>query len=293
MKCSTICVWTALSALALGAARAESEAEYAMQPPGGPRGERVAEQPKPKPRPAPRSAMFAPAAAASAKRMPAEQREERRFLKEAAAGSRFEAEASRMALGKSGDASVRSFAAMLINHHASVNNELLHMLQGRGMAAPMLGNDQRKILNRLSRLQGAKFDRLYLEEVALKHQQDDVQFYEKASFAAADARLKAWINRQLPTLRYHLATAERIAPPDLRLARTPGAWAPAAGIHRFAAGAGMAARSMGAGRAPVAQTPSQSLQFGGSPSGDMEFGGSAQLGVNPPLAARANESNSR
>ncbi|MCM2251236.1 MAG: hypothetical protein NDJ19_02635, partial [Ramlibacter sp.] len=103
----------------------------------------------------------------------------------------------------------------------------------------------------------------------------------------------AWINRQLPTLRYHLATAERIAPPDLRLARTPGAWAPAAGTHRSTSGASAATRAMGAGRAPATQLRPQSLQFGGAPSGDMEFGGSAQLGVTPPLAARASESNSR
>ena len=44
------------------------------------------------------------------------------------------------------------------------------MLHGRGMAPPMLGNDQRKTLNRLVKRSGKKFDREYMEQVALKHQ---------------------------------------------------------------------------------------------------------------------------
>jgi putative membrane protein len=297
MKCTSYCILTALSALVLAAtARAETEAEYAS--PGAAsgshwaQGARVAEQAKAKPRPAARPNMFAPAAAANAKRMSAQQREERQFLKEAAAASRFEAEASRMALGKSSDPAVRSFAATLINHHATVNIELLHMLQGRGMAAPMLGNSQRKVLNRLAKLHGAKFDREFLEEVALKHQQEDVQVYEKASLDAKEPRLKAWINRTLPTLRYHLATAERIAPADVRLARTAAGSASVASTGgRSISRSNAATRSMGSGPAPGGMQ-TQSLQFGGS-SGAMGFGGAAQLGVTRPIAARPSESNTR
>jgi putative membrane protein len=158
-----------------------------------------------------RPVAFAAASAAHAKKMPAQQREERRFLKEAAAASRFESEASRMALAKSNDAGVRSFAATLINHHASAGAALQHMLHNRGMAPPMLSNEQRKILNRLAKAGGAAFDREYIEEVGLKYQLDDLQGYEKAALAARDPALKAWLARTLPTLRYHVATAQRIA----------------------------------------------------------------------------------
>jgi predicted outer membrane protein len=248
-----------------GAVRAESEAQY-----GNDRAASVpvrslgaaTEQAKPRPRPA----MFAPAAAVNAKRMTAEQRDERRFLKDAAASSRFEAEASRMALGKSNDPGVRSFAATLINYHASASNELLHMLHGRGMAAPMLANQQRKVLNRLARLHGSKFDREFLKEVALKNQQEDVQAYEKASFFAREPRLKGWIDRALPTLRYHLTTAERIAPADVKLAR--GVAASPRFANQFVSRASVATQSMGA--APGA---------GGAQFGGMQFGGAAQLGV--------------
>lgn len=312
MRCARLCVVIGVSAFVLAGtlARAQSEAQYGHTAPAAPssagsNAPSVQEQARPAARTAPRRpAIFAPAAAANARRMSAEQREERRFLKDAAASSRFEGEASRMALGKSHDPGVRSLAATLINHHAAVGNELLHMLHARGMAAPMLANDQRKILNRMARLQGAKFDREFLEEVALRYQQEDIEQYEKASRSAKDARLRAWIDRKLPTLRYHLATAERIAPADRKLARSPATAAPqTAAANRPVARAGVATRSMGAGPGPERGRPtgaeqaggmqSGGMQFGGMQFGGMQFGGDAQLGATRPISARPTESNTR
>ena len=263
MKCTSFCVLAVSAFVSAGTVHAQSDAGRASSS-------------EARPRPTARAATYAAVAAARARRMAPRQREERRFLKDAAASSRFEAEASRMALARSSDPGVRSFAAMLINHHASVGNELLNLLYGRGMAAPMLANDQRKTLNRLARLQGAKFDRVYLEEVALKYQQEDVRYYEKASLVAREPRLKAWIDRTLPTLRYHMATAERLAPPDLKLARGAGGAPPPVAENAFVSRASIDTQSTGFGPAP-----SGSALFGGP-----QFGDAAQLGVAQPARAR-------
>ncbi len=173
-------------------------------------------------RPVARAAFFAASAAVNIKPMALEQRDERRFLKDATAASRFQTEASRLAMAKSGNARVRSLAALLLDHHTEATSHLLHMLHVRGMAPPMLENDQRKALNRLVKLQGAKFDRTFMEEVGLKHQQQDVQQYERASVAVRDPQLKSWIDQSLPALRQHLATAERTVPADTRPVRSAG-----------------------------------------------------------------------
>lgn len=239
MKCMRFGVWAAAAALLWsGAAHAEGEAGQGSSALFGQRGAAA-----PKANVHAKSTLFAPAAAVDAKRMPAQQRDERRFLKDAAATGRFETEASRLALGKSNDPGVRSFAAMLINHHASASNELLYMLQARGMAAPMLGNDQRKMLNRLAKLHGAKFDREFMEEVGLRYQQSDVQYFERASLSTRDPQIKAWIDRNLPTLRYHLVTAERLAPPDSKLAK--------AASDRYLSRASLATQAMGAAPAKL------------------------------------------
>ncbi|MDB5873803.1 MAG: hypothetical protein JWQ07_3245 [Ramlibacter sp.] len=233
MKCVSYAILvTAAAVLVAGAARAESEAEYSSpspspspaagarssSPSASPFGPRAIEPAKPKANPS----LFAPASAANAKPMSAQQREERQFLKDAAATGRFESDASRLALSKSSNSAVRSFAATLINHHTASGNELLYMLQVRGMAPPMLANDKRKTLNRLAKLQGAKFDREYMAQVALKNQQEDVQSFERASLNTRDPQLKAWIDRTVPTLRYHLTTGERMAPSDIKPVKVAG-----------------------------------------------------------------------
>jgi putative membrane protein len=165
-------------------------------------------------------AMYAPAAAANATRLPSQQQTEWRFLKGAAAAGRFEGEAARLALARSTDPGVKSFAATLINRHASVGNELLHMLQARGMAPPMLANDQRVALNRLAKLKGQKFDRAFVEAVGTRQQQDDLQSYERASLEVREPVLKAWIEKNLPTLRDQVTTAQRIAPLKPKMVKT-------------------------------------------------------------------------
>jgi predicted outer membrane protein len=257
---------TAVAVLWGGAAWAETDTEYLH--PGAPKAALPSRSAPPaQPVPArPRASnptLFAPSAVANTRRMTGEQREEWRFLKEAAAAGRFEAEASRLALAKSSHAGVRTFAATLVNHHTAVGNELVHMLHVRGMAPPMLANDQRKALNRLAKLQGGRFDREFLLEVGLKTQQEDLQAFERARLATRDPQLRAWIERMLPTLRYHLTLAERLAPPEARHGKaTPAANAEPAFDTRvsvaqpltadpFVSRASLATRSMGASPAPL------------------------------------------
>ncbi|HYF18151.1 MAG TPA: DUF4142 domain-containing protein [Ramlibacter sp.] len=158
-----------------------------------------------------RPGMFAAGSAPFVKRLTLEQREEWRFLKEAAAAARFEHDSARLALAKSGDPQVRSLAAMLLNHHAGARAALEQMLHARNMAPPMLSDPQRKALTRLARLQGVKFDREWMEFVALRSQQESLAVFERGSFTARDPQLRAWIERTTPTVRYQLAAAERAA----------------------------------------------------------------------------------
>lgn len=146
-----------------GAALAEGEAEYGNPEPATAVLSGTAE-PTPKPRLVVRPAMFAAASVPNAKPLSAQQREEWRFLKEAAATNRFQAEAARLALAKSKAPAVRSLAGTLTDPRNTSGNELLRLLHMRGMAPPMLANPQRKTLNRLARLQGTKFDREFVAQ---------------------------------------------------------------------------------------------------------------------------------
>lgn len=160
----------------------------------------------------PRPGLYAAAAAADAKPLPAPQRLERRFLQISAANLRFQAEASRQAQARSNNPAVKDLANTLLARQQTAQPELLRLLHARGMALPMPSNEHGKVLKQLAKLNGAKFDRLYVDEVVLRSYQADIANYEKVAVQAEDPVLKAWIDRQLPTLRFHVAKAGKALP---------------------------------------------------------------------------------
>ena len=169
------------------------------------------------PRIAARPATFAAGSVPTVAPLSADGREERRFLREAAAQSRFELDASRLAFSKSGNSAVRSLAASLINHHNTVGLELAHLLNARGLALPMVSNGQRKALNQLAKLTGSRFDSVYMQQVG-GSQATVARDYEKASVAIRDPQINAWILKTLPSTRYQMTLAERAAPGDAQRA---------------------------------------------------------------------------
>lgn len=158
-----------------------------------------------------RPGAYAAAAAAEAKPLPPAQRFERYFLQLTSANLRFQSEASRLALARSGNPAVKDLANTLLAHQQTAQPELLRLLQARGMATPMPTNAHGKVLKQLAKLNGAKFDRLYADEV-LRSVHEDIANHEKAAAQAEDPVLRAWAERQLPTLRFHGAKAVRALP---------------------------------------------------------------------------------
>jgi len=168
-----------------------------------------ARPPASKPRPAARP-MFAAESAATAHRLEPQEREARRILKEAAASSRLQVDAARLALARSSDGAVRSLATTLSTQQVAAGNELLRLLHQRGMAAPMLGNSQRRELTRLGKLRGVRFDREYIATV-IAEAQDELALCDKAGAAVQDPAIAAWIARASPELQYDIENAQRLA----------------------------------------------------------------------------------
>jgi putative membrane protein len=157
--------------------------------------------------------LYAAAAAREARPpMTPSQRLERRFLQITAANLRFQVEASRLAQARSNNPSVKDLANTLLARQQTAQPELLRLLHARGMAMPIPTNEHGKVLKQLAKLQGAKFDRLYVDEVVIRSYQADIGNYEKVAAQAEDPVLKAWAERQLPTLRFHFAKAGKALP---------------------------------------------------------------------------------
>ena len=157
-------------------------------------------------------ASYAAAAAADSRPLPPAQRLERHFLQVTAANLRFQTEAARLALGRSNNPAVKELAQAALARQQAEQPQLQRLLQARGMAMPFPANAHAKVLKQLGRLNGAKFDRLYVDEVVMRSCQADIANLEKMALQAEDPVLKAWVDRQLPTLRLHLAKAGKALP---------------------------------------------------------------------------------
>jgi putative membrane protein len=160
----------------------------------------------------PGSGGYGAATGAQARPLSPAQRLERRFLQIAAANLRFQSEASRIAMDRSASPAVKDLANTLLARQETAQPEMVRLLHARGMAMPIPSSAHGKVLKQLAKLGGAKFDRAYVDEVALRSSQEDIANHEKMSAQAEDPVLKAWVDRQLPTLRYHLAKAGRALP---------------------------------------------------------------------------------
>ena len=138
-------------------------------------------------------------------------RGDRKFIEEAAGSGMFEVQVSQLAASKANDAQVKSFASMLVDHHTAANNELVKIANAKKVELPAAPKRAlRKDIEKLGKKNGAEFDREFVREVGIKAHEKDIKMFEKASKDVKDAELKAFIDKTLPTLREHLAMAQKL-----------------------------------------------------------------------------------
>ena len=135
---------------------------------------------------------------------------DREFIKKAAIGGRAEVELGTLATQRAQRPVVREFGAKMVKDHGAMNTELATLATSKGVDVPTaLDAEHQAVRDRLMALQGADFDRAYMQEMVKDHTQDVAEF-EKATQTASDADLRSWTAAKLPTLREHLALARDI-----------------------------------------------------------------------------------
>ena len=68
----------------------------------------------------------------------------------------------------------------------------------------------RREIDQLGKKNGDEFDRDFVRTVGVKDHEKDIKEFEKASKDVKDPELKAWVNKTLPTLKEHLAMAQKL-----------------------------------------------------------------------------------
>jgi putative membrane protein len=134
-----------------------------------------------------------------------------KFMKEAAIGGMEEVELGKLAAQKASDADVKSFGQKMVDDHSKANDQLQQLATQKGVTLPTgMSAMQKNDMAKLSKLDGAAFDKAYVSMMVKDHKKDVAEF-KKESTAAKDSDLKSWAGTTLPTLQDHLKMVEDIS----------------------------------------------------------------------------------
>ena len=133
------------------------------------------------------------------------------FVKAAAEGGLYEVAVGQLAAEKASRPEVRSFGSMLADHHSQANDKLKQLMSARGMTvSTSIPAEKQAKIDQVSQLSGAAFDRQFIETVGVEDHRKDIAAFEKASRGAGADDIRAFASETLPTLKSHLAAAQRL-----------------------------------------------------------------------------------
>jgi putative membrane protein len=138
--------------------------------------------------------------------------EDAKFVRTAAQAGMAEVRMGQLITESAQSKGLREFGEKLVKDHTQANQELMQIAAGKGVTPPSQpAPKHEKMLDQLSQLKGAEFDR-EVQRHAVMHHQEDIQLFQKASQNLQDAQLKAFAAKTLPTLQEHLEMAKGLKP---------------------------------------------------------------------------------
>ena len=136
---------------------------------------------------------------------------DREFVTKAAQAGHAEIAAGKLAAANAGNAEVKKFGEMMAQAHAKSGDELMQITSSKGVTVPKEADKTHKQLaKQLEKLNGDKFDRLYMREAGVKDHKAAVALFTKEAKSGKDPELKAFAEKSLPTIKEHLQTAQNV-----------------------------------------------------------------------------------
>ena len=133
-----------------------------------------------------------------------------RFVKEAAQGGTAEVKLGQLAQEKGTNESVKNFGKRMADDHSKANDKLKEAASKESIPVPSdIGAKNQATYDRLSKLDGAAFDRAYASAMVKDHQADVAAFQKQANAGKNDS-IKSFASETLPTLQDHLKEAKEM-----------------------------------------------------------------------------------
>lgn len=133
---------------------------------------------------------------------------DRPFIQAAAQGDLYEITSSQTALDRAVNEDVLAFAQRMIDDHSMTTQRIAELAETVGVEIPMTPapTHQAKIAQ-LMQAEGAEFDRAYMQQQVIVHE-DAVSLFEAAAALAENEQVRATAEELLPALQEHLTMAQ-------------------------------------------------------------------------------------
>jgi len=134
------------------------------------------------------------------------------FVTKAGQGGLAEVQIGQLAATKGVAVDVKTFGQRMVSDHSKANDELKSVAATAGATVPSEpSSEQRDTMAKLDKESGADFDKAYAKAMVKDHK-EDIDLFKKEASSGANADLKAFAQRTLPTLEEHLRMAEALSP---------------------------------------------------------------------------------
>ena len=125
------------------------------------------------------------------------------FVDKAATGGMAEVKLSKLAMDKGQSAEVKQFARKMVEDHSKANMELKQIAEKQDLTVPAKMDAQhQQIYDRLTKLEGADFDKEYMRAMTNDHD-ETVKLFKEQSKSGRDPELKQFAMKTLPVLEKH------------------------------------------------------------------------------------------
>lgn len=132
------------------------------------------------------------------------------WTQRAVQGSTAEIRLGELARQHTPNPAVNELAQRLVTDHGKAADELRQLAARKGITVPGPADNKHEALyERLSKLNGAEFDKAYIAAMVDNHR-DDVADFQKQAGTSGDPELKSFAIKTLPILQEHLRAAETL-----------------------------------------------------------------------------------
>lgn len=132
------------------------------------------------------------------------------FAMKAAQGGMAEVKMGQLAADKASNPDVKAFGQQMIDDHTKANNNLKSIAQGENMTLPSdLNAKDQATYDKLSKLSGPEFDKMYVKDMVKDHE-EDVKEFQKEAKSGKDPQMKNFASTTLPVLQGHLSKIKSI-----------------------------------------------------------------------------------